>query len=266
MTTRDPLNIRLLAATMITLDVVSSCLVAESIYYYLIPRFGSLVPLEKFTLELSTECSFSAFITFISQLFFARQLYFVTKNKKIVYLPILVTLCAITAFAFGLACAVSMIVWRHAVLGVRDPMFTLFFGLQKGFSAITDIIATVALCTYLSASRTGIDRTNSLIKSLMEYTIQRGTLVTLIQTVLVVMFFAAPGHVYWLAVHINLTKLYANVFFAILNARNTLHKKHGMNLTTSVQFSAAGPPDAFRVDDGGKSMPMVTKSVIVSDL
>jgi hypothetical protein len=64
----------------------------------------------------------------------------------------------------------------------------------------------------------------------MEFTIQRGTLVTLIQVLLVVTFFAAPNHVYWydrfrfaveltermfcdrLAIHINLTKLYANAF------------------------------------------------------
>jgi len=37
----------------------------------------------------------------------------------------------------------------------------------------------------------------------MEYTIQRGTLVTFIQTVLVVMFFAAPGHVYWYGISIE---------------------------------------------------------------
>ena len=64
----------------------------------------------------------------------------------------------------------------------------------------------------------------------MEFTIERGALVTLIQTLLVILFFASHQHVYWyvcwrlfppsltqlcpprLPVHINLTKLYANVF------------------------------------------------------
>lgn len=39
--------------------------------------------------------------------------------------------------------------------------------------------------------------TNSVIRSLMQYIMQRGVLVTLIQILLLVTFHAAPDHLYW---------------------------------------------------------------------
>jgi hypothetical protein len=45
--------------------------------------------------------------------------------------------------------------------------------------------------------RQHICSSDSLIKLLMEFTIERGALVTLIQTLLVLLFFASHQHVYW---------------------------------------------------------------------
>jgi len=101
----------------------------------------------------------------------------------------------------------------------------MFFGLAKGFGALTDIVATAALCVYLSSSRTGVTQTNSIIKTLVHFIIHRGALVTLIQSLLLIMFFAVPTRLYWLAFHVNVTKLYVNIFFALLNARLTLNEK-----------------------------------------
>jgi len=45
----DRKSVQFLAAIMIILDLTSSVLVAESVYYYLIPDFGSLEPLNAIT-------------------------------------------------------------------------------------------------------------------------------------------------------------------------------------------------------------------------
>jgi len=266
---RDPWGIKLIAAIMITLDIVSTCLVAQAVYNYLIPHFGSLTPFNTFTLGLSIDCLLSSVITFISQMFFARQLHLVTKSRRLFSVSGVVAICAFIGFAFGVACAAAMMMYKTMVLGTRHPKFVLFFGLQKGFSALTDIIATAGLCTFLSSARTGLDGSDSLIKLLMEFTIERGALVTLIQTLLVLLFFASHQHVYWIPVHINLTKLYANVFFAILNARGILNDRR----TGITQITSHGH-DAFRLvranleedDRQDKPMPMITKSVVVTEL
>jgi len=113
-------------------------------------------------------------------------------------------------------------------------LLQLFFGLAKGFGTLTDIIATIAMCVVLASVRGHIAKTNSLIKTLIGFVIHRGVLVTLIQALLLIMFFTEQTRLYWLAVHVNVTKLYANTFFAMLNGRERMNQK---NTDVSVSFS-----------------------------
>ncbi|KAF8186133.1 hypothetical protein K438DRAFT_1446181, partial [Mycena galopus ATCC 62051] len=85
-------------------------------------------------------------------------------------------------------------------------------GIAKGFGAAADIMATISMCIFLKSVETGFRRTSSLLKSIMHLVINRGLLVTFAQILLLIVFFAFPEHLYWLAVHINTTKLYVNTF------------------------------------------------------
>ncbi|TFK22550.1 hypothetical protein FA15DRAFT_516131 [Coprinopsis marcescibilis] len=115
-----------------------------------------------------------------------------------------------------------MFKFNHAVLSNRNHIFAGMFGIAKGAAAVTDVLATVAMCMFLSDSKSDIPRTNNLLSKLVQFTIQRGALVTLIQALLLITFYAAPSHLAWFAFHMNVTKLYANTFFAMLNARSHL--------------------------------------------
>ncbi|KAF8530428.1 hypothetical protein BU17DRAFT_79204 [Hysterangium stoloniferum] len=238
----DSLSIRLAAASMIILDMLSSALIAQSVYYYLIPHFGSAVPLDGITPELSAECLVATTITLISQLFFTRQLYAVTSPLKNPWSdPImLITLIIDSALRAPPSWSYTTILFLQTEprafrfvfilslpsdIRIEDALLQIFFGLAKGFGALTDIIATIAMCTVLASVRGGISRTNSLINTLIHFVIRRGGLVTLIQTLLLVMFFAEPTRLYWLAFHVNVTKLYTNTFFAMLNSRERMKQK-----------------------------------------
>lgn len=278
----DRLIIQLVAGAMVVFDFVSSALVVQSVYYYLVPHFGSLSPLASITPELSAECLLSTLITFISQLYFVAQLYAVTKTGRGSWMvPVSVAVCAVLAFVFGVACTSVMFVYDHHVLGERHHNFSIFFGLAKGFGALTDIIATIAMCILLSGAKTGIQQTNGLLKSLIHYVVHRGVLVTLIQTLLLITFYAAPSRLYWLAFHVNVTKLYANTFFAMLNSRDQLKQKHAHTVRTSYATYSKGryasnnathdkDTETQTAEEEGKNFPMngmptVTKTVIISD-
>ncbi|KAI0685836.1 hypothetical protein BC835DRAFT_1381958 [Cytidiella melzeri] len=221
----DRSMIQVVAMSMLLLNITSSALVAQSVYYYLVPHFGSLAPLNAITDELSAECLVSTLITFISQGYFVVQLYSIMKARNSSHLiPVLVGLLAIGAAAFGVGCTTTMVVHKHSVLAARSNTFSIFFGLAKGFGAVTDIVATIAMCFMLASARTGMSNTNSIIRTLMQFIMQRGILVTLIQTLLLITFLAAPDRLYWLAFHVNVTKLYANTFFAMLNGRERLNQ------------------------------------------
>ncbi|KAJ4490549.1 hypothetical protein J3R30DRAFT_97314 [Lentinula aciculospora] len=217
----DRMTVQVIAATMLILDLISSALVAESLYYYLIPHFGSLAPLQFITPELSAECLISGIITFISQMYFVYQIYSVKRVGALAWTVIgVLSLFAILTFVGGIGCVVTMYVFAYGVLADRDKDFAIFFGLAKGFGAATDIMATMAMCTFLSNAKTGIRQTDNLIKTLIQYIVERGGVVTLIQTLLLITFYAAPNNLYW------------------LNARKSLWDKHSANNRTTAMASS----------------------------
>lgn len=276
---KDPPIVRWTAFTMIIFDLTSSALYAQSVYHYLIPHFGSLTRFASITPEISAECLFSALITFNSQMYFVYQLHSVKRLGTTTWIVIgSIAACAVLALGGGIACVVSMYIFHNGVLSHRNNFFAIGFGLAKGFGALTDILATIAMCVYLTSSKTGIAETNTLLNKLIQFVVQRGALVTLVQTLLVITFYAAPNHVYWLAFHINVTKLYANTFFAMLNGRHHL-KEQLTHSKWSHSFGSAPSQrvcnkdyDLYQIEaqssDSTKpfNMPTVTKSVVVANI
>ncbi|KAF4583939.1 hypothetical protein EYR40_002437 [Pleurotus pulmonarius] len=291
----DRLFIQLTAGSMVVFDFVSSALVVQSVYYYTIPRFGSVVPLSSITPELSAECLLSTIITFISQLYFVAQIY----AGRFTFYPLpdfLLHMWHSHQDRLGKSgnshfrcvifdpCVRVMVLFHHNVLDNRQEHFERFFGLAKGFGALTDIIATIAMCKLLSNSRTGINSTRNLLKSLVRFVVHRGILVTLIQTLLLITFYAMPSNLAWLAFHVNVTKLYANTFFAMLNARERLKERYTPTTTSITNFSQGRLSTKQAItsnkhldvefqdaSDNRASFPMhtmptVTKTVLISDL
>ncbi|KAJ3730582.1 hypothetical protein FB446DRAFT_736024 [Lentinula raphanica] len=275
----DKTSVQVLAASMLILDLISSALVAQSLYYYLIPHFGSTAPLRTITPELSAECLISGILTFTSQMYFVHQIHSVKRTGFLAWtILVVLTLFAIITFVGGIGCVATMYVFAYGVLADRSKDFAIFFGIAKGFGAVTDIMATIAMCTYLSNAKTGFStHTDNLIKGLIQYIIERGAVVTLIQTLLLITFFAAPNNLYWLAFHINVTKLYANTFFCMLNARKNLWKKHapknestlsssGIDIHSS-RFEASARSYALSsLHREEPEMPTITKSVVIAEV
>ncbi|KAF8623279.1 hypothetical protein AX17_007485 [Amanita inopinata Kibby_2008] len=268
---------------MLACDLISSALIAQSIYYYLIPHYGSFTQLSSVTPEISGECFLSTLITFISQMYFVTQLYTVRKaGKYSSYVVFGTTILAFLAFAGGIGkltdilhpshehgwtvwsgCVATMYVFDKGVLSNRNKYFMIFFGLAKAFGALTDIVATIAMCTLLNTAKTGMPQTNSLIKSLIQWVIQRGALVTFIQTALVISFYAAPTKIYWFAFHASVTKLYANTFFAMLNGRSQLQAKKSV-IASRFASAKLEHAEAHTLGADEAQMPMVTKTVLIS--
>ncbi|KAF7364221.1 hypothetical protein MSAN_01081700 [Mycena sanguinolenta] len=65
----------------------------------------------------------------------------------------------------------------------------------------------------------------------MHLVINRGLLVTFGQTLMFILFFTSTARLYWVAVHINTTKLYVNTFFAMLNARTSCRDPSGPHIS-----------------------------------
>ncbi|TFK98986.1 hypothetical protein BDV98DRAFT_572058 [Pterulicium gracile] len=242
---RDRLVIRLMAWLMITLDVASSILSAHGLYLYLIPQFGSMLPLAGINRFLASECYLAVCIAFISHLYFAWQIWTVLQQKSAVVkygLPGSILALGIVAFVSGIVCATFMIIDDGHVLTGRSARFEMAVGLSKAAASLADVIATAALCFYLASSQTGFKNTDTMIKRLMGYIIQRGLLVTVVQILFMILFFMSKTRLEWLALHVNMTKVYANTFFAMLNARE--HVKNESFHSGSLNSSKVGYYDS----------------------
>ncbi|KAJ7906602.1 hypothetical protein B0H13DRAFT_2020495 [Mycena leptocephala] len=224
----DKLPVRLVATMMLGLDLLSMALICQSMYYYMLPDFGSFAPLGAVTPEISFECLIAAILTFTSQMYFVYQLYMVkSAGITAAVMKALVVLFGTIGLAGGIGCVGMMFKVPQSIYMNRNHTFAVLAGINKGAGAAADIIATIAMCMFLKSADTGIKRTSSMLRSLMHLIINRGILVTAAQILLLVTFFATSGHLYWLAVHINTTKLYVNTFFAMLNARSVIQERHG---------------------------------------
>ncbi|KAG6824684.1 hypothetical protein H0H92_006131 [Tricholoma furcatifolium] len=198
------------------------------IYFTKVPHFGSLIPLQGLVPTLAAECFLSSVIILISQTYMAWQIY-----------------TALTVGGIGKSRYNTVI-----------PAVVVTAGIAKGSSVVADIIATVALCYQLATSKTGIKQTDTLLKTLIQFIVQRGILVTLTQTFLLVIFFATASHVWWLALHVNVTRLYANTFFAVINGRQSLRKTHNStNFISASQGTYQGGLGSYAYSPSGVKFP-----------
>ncbi|KAJ6490012.1 hypothetical protein C8R45DRAFT_1096976 [Mycena sanguinolenta] len=277
----DKLWVRAVAAVMLVLDFLSVALICQSMYYYTFPHFGSFAPLGAVTKELNIECLIAAVITFISQMYFVYQLYIVNSpGMTAAVMRSLVILFGTIGFGGAVGCVGMMFLYPHSIFMNRNHVFAILAGIAKGFGAAADIVATIAMCLFLKSAETGIKRTSGMLKSLMHLVVNRGILVTVAQLLLLITFFATPGRLYWLAVHINTTKLYVNTFFGMLNARmsiqerfSTGHMSISGESTANTQRLAATPISAKRekfgeleTEEYGMGAIHVTTSSTVADI
>ncbi|KAJ7889604.1 hypothetical protein B0H13DRAFT_883564 [Mycena leptocephala] len=222
----DKLWVRLMATIMLVLDLLSMALICQSMYYYMLPHFGSLAPLNAVTKELTVECLISAVIAFILQMYFVYQLYILrSPGSTATIMTVLVGVLGTVGLGGAAGFVAIMFMFPQSIVVNRNHAFAVLNGIAKGFSAGADIVATIAMCMFLKSADTGFKRTSSMLRSFIHLVITRGILVTAAQILLLITFFATTGHLYWLAVHITTTKLYVNTFFGMLNARGIIRER-----------------------------------------
>ncbi|KAJ7154417.1 hypothetical protein C8R43DRAFT_1186563 [Mycena crocata] len=110
-------------------------------------------------------------------------------------------------------------------------------------------------------------RTNSLLERLLGFTVARGGLVTIAQSLVLILYVVQPTKLNWMPVHFMLAKLSIITMIAILNSRESLRRQGmgkrvgdtmlsesihvgqlGANSTAAFQFRSLGSPSQQRPD------------------
>ncbi|KAJ7223254.1 hypothetical protein GGX14DRAFT_427232 [Mycena pura] len=121
--------------------------------------------------------------------------------------------------------AVAILGYHHRLRMENPPNFILLWKISTASGIAFDLIITIALSFSLWRSRSGMKRSNHVIKLLIFATVNTGLVTTLVSIAEMITFLALPNATIYGGIAFILPKSYINLFLATLNAREFLRDK-----------------------------------------
>jgi len=216
-------------------DTLHIILCTIAVFWYLAFNFNNpgQLAFTHWSIDLQGDCEGVVGLTV--ELFFALRVWKVSKN------------IFLTGFVAALSCL-------HFLLGIYFT--TQAFSLREfsqfsqldwvtiaglGGAAVADLTIAGTLVFFLNRSRTGYKRTDSIINTLMIYSIKTGLLTSIFATATVIFFVAMPNAFVYDVFFFCLGRLYVNSLLASLNSRQTMRDKASVSDSTLVQLSNLKP-------------------------
>ncbi|TDL15244.1 hypothetical protein BD410DRAFT_125210 [Rickenella mellea] len=201
---------RSLIAFLLVNDISSTILFSVAVHKMLIGNLVNGTPVEGTAGYFTAESVQTLVITMATQMFFARRVYIVDSNQRTI--PVFI----VTRIVFMATGSYTELIF---------PKVKVVTVSENGFAAMSDIIATVAMCYKLVEASVDPRRMSCVVRTLMIYIFNRGIVVTAAQILIVILYAYAPEKWNWLPVHLCVGKLYINTLLAMLNARRRLRVK-----------------------------------------
>lgn len=148
----------------------------------------------------------------------------VNRGSQMCYiLPVINTIfvCAGCAASIVL-CYEIMLPQNNVTQGLLNSRWVSYYPLSVWTGV--DVVIAASLCYLLASSRTDsrFHSTNTMISSLMLYTVSTGIITSLCSLSSIVAIAVLPRTLVVAAIEFSLTKLYVNSFLALFNARSSL--------------------------------------------
>ncbi|KAH8984833.1 hypothetical protein EDB92DRAFT_2116952, partial [Lactarius akahatsu] len=260
---RDPKALKFFIVFITVTDTINIILGAYTIYWYLVLNFGDVESLDHILWALSAQTAIGTVAVASLQMFVVRTLpltCYMSNEAKLLrktslysepeyYLPnshrklplsyfteapvIVVSQVVLVAisFSFGmLSVAKDFAIKRfskfHTVLWV--PCVGL------GIVAVTELLIAASMCWSLYRKRTGFGRTDSIVMTLMAYTINSNLLTSLLGTAAIISFVVSPSSLFWLAFCWVMNECSINSMLALLNSRDYIRDRTSANKTFSM--------------------------------
>ncbi|KAH0578596.1 hypothetical protein H2248_003737 [Termitomyces sp. 'cryptogamus'] len=154
--------------------------------------------------------------------------YLLVSQKNI---PIAVCIAATSLLSFASVLAFLLSNFNGELAFFLKVSYLLYMGLASGMAA--DVFIAVFLCVNLWRRRSGLRKTNSLVKTLMMYSINTALLTTISYMACLITYAAMNDNFVWLAIYEILPKLFLNSLLALLNSRDALSEKGGVLVVSS---------------------------------
>ncbi|KAH9045090.1 hypothetical protein EDB84DRAFT_1558825 [Lactarius hengduanensis] len=248
---RDPKALKSFVAFITVMDTLHTILCAYAVYWYLVLNFGNVDSLGYSMWALNIQVVISIFISAPVRLYYTRRVYKVSQS---IFLPILIAALVVVGSSVGfLFTAKEFILKRFARF--HTLIWIPCVGLTAG--ALADLLIAAAMCWSLYRRKTGTD---SIIISLMAYSINSGLLTSLLAGAMPISFALSPSSLIWLGFYWAMTKCYVNSLLAMLNSRDhvrdrstTDNPNNAFNLT-SIRIEPPIETGGFKSSQPGVSV------------
>lgn len=210
------------------------------IYFYLVLNYNDPEALTRAVWSFDITVVITAIITVISHCFYARRVYILGNRNW--FLPVIILVLSALRLTFG--CVVTARMFQIKVLARLPDAMSAYVGTGMGAGSLADCIITASLVYFLRTHRTGFSsHTDSLLDKLTYWTVNCGLLPSIVGIAVIICFIIMPDNMIYLALHLLLSKLYANALLATLNFRKA-HRGRGVtDDESSIPLSSmrAGP-------------------------
>ncbi|KAF8269873.1 hypothetical protein EI94DRAFT_1724080 [Lactarius quietus] len=124
--------------------------------------------------------------------------------------------------------------------------------LAMGQCVVADVLIAVAMCWALYRKKTGLASTDSMIMTLMTYTIHSGLLTSLLGAAMMISFIVLPESLIPMAIVFSMGKCYVNSVLAMLNSRDYVRGRSNLddsnNSFKMISSLVAPPSDALEFE------------------
>ncbi|KAL4244678.1 hypothetical protein ABKN59_010240 [Abortiporus biennis] len=220
-------------ALLWSIDTVSTALLSHAVYYYLITNF--LFPLEQLrvTRTLLLEKTFSSILICIVQLFYSFRTWHLNSRRAIVAESI--ALSALISFVLSIV-GITHISTDELLINFVSPNIKLLFGLSEGILVLSDLLIVVSHYHLLQPKRRpGMKIAHGWFENVVLHVLSRGTLFSVMQLLVMIMFVATPQKFVWTLFHFITSKIYVNSLLAMLTSRHTFRGR-GLNEEDSLNL------------------------------
>ncbi|KAJ7465946.1 hypothetical protein FB451DRAFT_1138061 [Mycena latifolia] len=205
-------------------DTVHQALLTWFAYEYVVTHYDNPAYLSHLHPALAWSVLCSGSVCYLVQLFFVRRIWQLSSHNFV--LTAVLGLAASAQFGCQMAYFGKALTFTDFA-GLSDILF-----LTKTINiitAVTDTAIALTLVYLLHSSRTGYERTESIINRLIVFCLNTG-LATGASAVLVLTFsFALPDKLVYMFFYMNIARLYVNSLLAALNYRTTFKEEFSMN-------------------------------------
>ncbi|KAI0633970.1 hypothetical protein C8Q77DRAFT_715329 [Trametes polyzona] len=214
----DPLWLKSLVFVTVLFETFSSALGIHSCYFFLVTK-RSLPLAEAFSIGLWSLNMYPLMvgsIIVISQSFFVRRLWLLGGRSSRVMVII------VAGLSFGVIALFAMATARMFIdnsLLISMPVLASLVSKAFLLAMIADLLLMVMLIRVLRENRTGVKATNSMIDTVIVYTVRTGALTGIFDLFTTIYAFVLPSQNIYMSFGLPGTRMYAITLLAALNSR-----------------------------------------------